>query len=43
MKPEWHTGPWTTEQHQDLVDELEQAQQYRSLTNEEQAWLESQE
>jgi hypothetical protein len=39
MKPSWHTGPWTDEDTLDLIDELTEAQQYRSLTNEEQAWL----
>jgi hypothetical protein len=42
MKPEWHTGSWTPEQHQALIDELLAAQKYRSLTNQEQTWLEAQ-
>jgi len=39
MKPTWHTGPWTDEQTEDLVAELHEAEQVRSLTNEEQFWL----
>ena len=41
MKPMWHTGPWTQEQTDDLIAELQEAEQTRSLTNEEQAWLEA--
>lgn len=41
MKPIWHTGPWTDENTQDLISELLEAQQSRSLTNEEQQWLEA--
>ena len=41
MKPEWHTGPWTDEDTENLILELEDAKYYRSLTNEEQAWLDS--
>jgi len=40
MKPIWHTGPWSEEQTQDLLEELRLAEQTRSLTNEEQSWLE---
>lgn len=40
MKPEWHTGPWTEEDTANLIDELNKAKIYRSLTNEEQQWLE---
>ena len=40
MKPIWHTGPWSEEQTQDLIAELLLAEQTRSLTNEEQHWLE---
>lgn len=43
MKPTWHTGPWSNEQTQMLIQELLEAQQTRSLTNEEQAWLLAQE
>ena len=41
MKPSWHTGPWTEVDTLNLIDELNEAKQYRSLTNEEQAWLEA--
>ena len=41
MKPSWHTGPWTEEDTLDLIDELTEAKTYRSLTNEEQEWLEA--
>ena len=41
MKPIWHTGPWTQEQTDDLIEELREVEQTRSLTNEEQAWLEA--
>jgi len=41
MKPIWHTGPWSEEQTQDLIAELRLAEQTRSLTNEEQHWLEA--
>ena len=41
MKPEWHTGDWTEQDTLDLLDELQEARAYRSLTNEEQAWLEA--
>lgn len=41
MKPVWHTGPWTEEDTLDLIDELNEAKQYRSLTAEEQTWLEA--
>jgi hypothetical protein len=41
MKPIWHTGPWTQEQTDDLIAELREAEQTRSLTNEEQHWLEA--
>jgi hypothetical protein len=40
MKPTWHTGTWSDEQTQDLIAELREAEQSRSLTNEEQSWLE---
>jgi hypothetical protein len=39
MKPEWHTGDWTEEDTLDLIDELNEAKTYRSLTNEERTWL----
>lgn len=39
MKPTWHTGTWSDEQTQMLIAELREAEQTRSLTNEEQAWL----
>jgi hypothetical protein len=39
MKPIWHTGSWSEEQTQDLIEELRLAEQTRSLTNEEQHWL----
>jgi hypothetical protein len=39
MKPIWHNGEWTDEDTADLIDELNEAKQYRSLTNEEQVWL----
>ena len=41
MKPTWHTGPWTEEDTLALIDELTEAREYRSLTNEEQLWLET--
>ena len=41
MKPEWHTGSWTPEQTEDLIAELREAEQTRSLTNEERQWLEA--
>jgi hypothetical protein len=41
MKPTWHTGVWTEEDTLALIDELTEAQAYRSLTNEELAWLEA--
>ena len=39
MKPIWHTGSWSEEQTQDLIEELRLAEQTRSLTNEEGYWL----
>lgn len=39
MKPQWHIGPWTEEDTLNLIDELRDAETYRSLTNEEQYWL----
>ena len=39
IKPSWHTGNWTAEQQQLLIEELKAAEKYRSLTNEEGAWL----
>ena len=39
MKPIWHTGPWSEAQTQELIAELQLAEQTRSLTNEEQLWL----
>ena len=39
MKPEWHNGPWTDEDTENLRLELRDAVYYRSLTNEEQHWL----
>ena len=39
MKPSWHTGPWTEEDTENLIDELLEAKTYRSLTNEEAEWL----
>jgi hypothetical protein len=41
MTPTWHTGPWTEEDTLDLIDELNEAKQYRSLTAEEKSWLET--
>lgn len=41
MTPTWHTGTWTDEQTQMLIAELREAEQTRSLTNEEQQWLEA--
>lgn len=41
MKPIWHTGPWSEEQTQELIAELQLAAQTRSLTKEEQQWLEA--
>ena len=41
MKPEWHNGNWTDEQTEDLIYELREAEKQRSLTNEEQQWLEA--
>lgn len=41
MKPVWHTGLWTEEDTENLIDELNEEKAYRSLTNEEQAWLEA--
>ena len=37
--PDWHTGPWTEDLQQDLIEELTHAETYRSLTPEEQFWL----
>lgn len=42
MKPLWHDGEWTEEDALNLIDELQEAQTYRSLTNEEAEWLSSQ-
>lgn len=39
MKPQWHTGDWSDWHTEMLRQELEDAQYYRSLTNEELAWL----
>jgi hypothetical protein len=39
MKPTWHTGIWTQDHTENLVEELQQAQLTRSLTSEEQEWL----
>ena len=41
MKPIWHTGPWSEAQTQELIAELKLAAQTRSLTKEEQQWLEA--
>lgn len=41
MKPEWHSGKWTDQDTENLREELEEAQTYRSLTPEERVWLET--
>jgi hypothetical protein len=42
IKPKWVTGEWSEEDSLALLEELEEAQLTRSLTNEEQAWYNAQ-
>lgn len=38
-KPSWYGGRWTTDKQVKLIAELTEAQMLRSLTNEEQDWI----